>query len=54
MEGTVTIDWQKIDEIIEKYQQNREALLMIMQDISDIYNYVPPEILPILKEGCLS
>ena len=50
MENTVIIDWQKIDEIIEKYRQNREALLMIMQDISDIYNYIPPEVVPVLTQ----
>jgi NADH-quinone oxidoreductase subunit E len=48
MENTVDIDWEKIDRIIEKYKWDREALLMIMQDISDIYNYVPPEIVPVL------
>jgi len=48
MEHTVEIDWQKIDEIIEKYNSNREALLMIMQDISDIYSYVPPDVVPVL------
>ncbi len=48
MEHTVEIDWQKIDEIIEKYNSNREALLMVMQDISDIYNYVPPDVVPVL------
>jgi NADH:ubiquinone oxidoreductase subunit E len=46
----VIIDWQKIDEIIAKYRQNREALLMIMQDISDIYNYIPPEVVPVLAQ----
>ena len=50
MENTVIIDWQKIDEIIERYRQNREALLMIMQDISDIYNYIPPEVVPVLTQ----
>jgi len=50
MENTVTIDWAKIDEIIEKYNSNREALLMVMQDISDIYNYVPPEVVPVLVD----
>jgi NADH:ubiquinone oxidoreductase subunit E len=50
MEHSVEIDWQKIDEIIEKYNGNREALLMIMQDISDIYNYVPPDVVPVLVE----
>lgn len=50
MKNTVTIDWEKIDEIIEKYNSNREALLMVMQDISDIYNYVPPEVVPVLVD----
>ena len=44
------IDWGKIDEIIETYRGNPEALLMIMQDISDLYNYVPPEVVPLLVE----
>jgi len=50
MEDTVTIDWEKIDEIIEKYNQDREAILMMMQDISDIYNYVPPDVIPVLVD----
>jgi len=50
MENSGKIDWPRIDEIIEKYNGNREALLMIMQDISDMYNYVPPEIIPFLVE----
>lgn len=50
MEHTVTIDWERIEEIIENYNKDREALLMIMQDISDIYNYVPPEIVPVLVD----
>lgn len=50
MDTSVQIDWKKIDEIIEDYKANREALLMIMQDISDMYNYVPPEVVPALVE----
>ena len=50
MAQTANIDWQKVDEIIEGYDNNPEALLMIMQDISDLYNYVPPEIIPVLCE----
>ena len=48
MDNTVEIDWEKIGDIIEKYNEDHEALLMIMQDISDIYNYVPPEVIPVL------
>jgi len=50
MENSEKIDWPKIDEIVEKYNGNREALLMIMQDVSDLYNYVPPEVIPFLVE----
>lgn len=48
MEPKVEIDWHRIDEIIQEYQNDHEALLMIMQEISDIYNYVPPEVIPVL------
>ncbi len=50
MENEIDIDWKQIDEITAKYNRNKEALLMIMQDISDIYNYVPPKIIPVLVE----
>jgi NADH-quinone oxidoreductase subunit E len=48
MATTVQIDWPKINAIIEKYKSDHEALLMIMQDISDLYNYVPKEVVPTL------
>ena len=44
------IDLKTINNIINSYQGSPEALLMIMQDISDIYNYVPPEVIPLLVE----
>ncbi|NVM25541.1 MAG: NAD(P)H-dependent oxidoreductase subunit E [Desulfobacterales bacterium] len=50
MKHTVEIDWQQIDTIIERYNGDHEALLMIMQDISDLYNYLPPEVIPLLVE----
>jgi len=50
MENKMDIDWKKIDDITDAYHNDREALLMIMQDISDIYNYVPPEVIPVLVE----
>jgi len=48
MENTVNIEWDKINEIIEKYDMDSESLLMMMQDISHIYNYLPPETIPVL------
>ena len=50
MENSEKIDWPRIDEIVKNYSGNREALLMLMQDISDMYNYVPPEVIPFLVE----
>jgi NADH:ubiquinone oxidoreductase subunit E len=50
MEMAVEIDWETIDSIVHSYNGNPEALLMIMQDISDIYNYVPPAVIPRLVE----
>ena len=50
MENGVSIDWQEIDNIIEKYNSDHEALLMIMQDISGLYNYLPPEVVALLVE----
>jgi NADH:ubiquinone oxidoreductase subunit E len=50
MRNTVTLDWERIVGIIDKYNKDREALLMIMQDISDIYNYVPPDVVPVLVD----
>ena len=50
MNEGITIDWQEIDRIIDTYKSDHEALLMIMQDISDIYNYLPSEVIPVLVE----
>jgi NADH:ubiquinone oxidoreductase subunit E len=50
MLSKLEIDWKQIDEIITHYGNEKEALLMIMQDISDIYHYVPPEVVPVLAE----
>ena len=50
MEKSIDIDRQKIDEIIERYEGSPESLLMIMQDISDVYNYVPKEAISMVTE----
>jgi NADH:ubiquinone oxidoreductase subunit E len=50
MKNSIEIEWQEINNIIEKYNEAHEALLMIMQDISDLYNYLPPEVVPVLVE----
>ncbi|MFH1242708.1 MAG: NAD(P)H-dependent oxidoreductase subunit E [Pseudomonadota bacterium] len=44
------IDWARVYEIIDSYEASGEALLMILQDVSDIYHYVPPEVIPALVD----
>ena len=50
MQTATEIDPETIGKIIDSYDNDPEALLMIMQDISDIYNYVPPEVIPVLVQ----
>ena len=35
------IDLKKVDKIIEKYNNERESLIQILQDINSEYNYLP-------------
>ncbi|MDY6950636.1 MAG: NADH-quinone oxidoreductase subunit NuoE [Thermodesulfobacteriota bacterium] len=47
MEKAIDVDFAEIDALIEeKYHKNKEALVMILQDITGRYNYIPPEVLP--------
>ncbi len=48
MEANAQIDWDRIERIIERYDAEPEALLMIIQDIGDVYHYLPPEVVPML------
>ena len=50
MTNEIKIEWDKIQDIIERYDSNPENLLMIMQDITHIYNYVPPKVIPLLQK----
>lgn len=44
------IEMQVVESIIGNYGARTESLLMILQDISEVYNYVPPEVIPLLSE----
>ncbi len=50
MEHSIEIDWQQVNDIIDKFHNSKESLLMIMQDINEQYNFVPPECVPVLAE----
>ena len=46
MEQTVDVDLMKLDTLIEgKYNNNPEALVMVLQEVSSDYNYLPEEAL---------
>ena len=47
MDKEIEVNLAEIDTLIEKkYNNNREALVMILQDITGSYNYIPPQVLP--------
>jgi len=50
MEDTATIEWKEIDQVIQRYHADRKSLLMILQDICDLYNYLPSQVVPLLAE----
>ncbi len=50
MKNTAQIDWVLVDKIIAEHNSDPENVLMILQDISEVYNYVPPEVVPVLRD----
>jgi NADH:ubiquinone oxidoreductase subunit E len=47
MEKEIEVNLAEIDSLIqEKYNNDIEALVMILQDITRSYNYIPPQVLP--------
>lgn len=51
MEQTIDVDLMKLDTLIEeKFDNNQEALVMILQEVNAEYNYVPPEALRYVAE----
>jgi NADH:ubiquinone oxidoreductase subunit E len=50
MEDSATIEWKEIDQVIQRYHGDRESLLMILQDICDLNNYLPSQVVPLLAD----
>ena len=46
-----TFDYQKIDEILDKHQRSKQAVIAILQDIQETYNYLPEEIFPYVAQA---
>jgi heterodisulfide reductase subunit A len=40
----------KVDQIIDRYEGGRESLVPILQDVTDEFNWLPPEILTIVSQ----
>lgn len=47
-ENAKDFDYSQIDEILEKHEPT--AIIAILQDIQEIYRYLPPQIFPYLAE----
>ena len=50
MEDSAIIEWKEIEQVIQRYRADRESLLMILQDICDLHNYLPSQVVPALAE----
>jgi len=50
MQGAAALDWDlsRVEGILAHYGERREALISILQDIQDQYNYLPPEVLQVV------
>lgn len=47
MKKAIDVNLGEVDNLVEeKYHNNKEALVMILQDIIGFYDYIPPQVLP--------
>ncbi len=44
------IQWQELDKIVEKNGTTSSSIISILQDIQEIYRYIPGEVFPYLSE----
>lgn len=51
MDESAAIDWHEVDRIIQRYHADRMSLLMILQDICDLYKYLPRQVVPRVAES---
>ena len=45
------VDWEKIQGIIDKYKDQRWALIPLLQEIQEAFGYVPPESIDPIAEA---
>jgi NADH-quinone oxidoreductase subunit E len=46
----IKFDLSPVDEIVEKSGYKQEAIISILQEIQEVYHYLPREVFPILSE----
>jgi len=49
-EATVSVDFAKIDEILDYYEHEKTNLIAILQHVQGIYHYLPEEVLTYIGE----
>ena len=49
--NSTEIDWQKLSEIIGKYQKEKWGLMPLLQKIQESFGYIPPETIESVAEA---
>ncbi len=44
------MDWDKLSEILDKYQQKKWGLMPLLQEVQESFGYIPPETIESLAE----
>lgn len=44
------VEWKKLDEILEKNGLEQKSIISILQDIQEVYRYIPEEVFPYLSQ----
>lgn len=48
---TLKHDFSAVNEILEKHSYKQEDIISILQEIQEIYHYLPREVFPIISKG---
>ena len=48
---TVKLDLSAVNEILEKHGYKPEAIISILQDVQEVYHYLPREVFPVLSKA---
>jgi len=51
MEIPMTIDFSKVDQIVQKYEHNASKVILMLQDIQTEFRYIPQEAVTRLSEN---